>query len=67
MTDDGLIKDYWTLYANDVPGNYSLISGPCYPYSLASQPMQNNQIHEGINGQIVCKDCIVINNSTLLL
>lgn len=68
-TKDGLIKDYWTLYARDVPGNYTLKTGPCYPYSLAQQPKKNRtQIGGGgNNGQIICEDCINIINSTLIV
>lgn len=68
-TIDGSIKDYWTLYARDVPGNYTLKTGPCYPYSLAQQPKKNvTQIGGGGNyGQIVCEDCINIINSTIIV
>lgn len=38
VTEDGRIRDYWTLYANDIPGNYTMKTGSCFPYSLASQP-----------------------------
>lgn len=46
VTEDGRFRDYWTLYANDIPGNYTMKTGSCFPYSLASQPKFNESLDE---------------------
>lgn len=62
-SDDGTITDIFTIYANDIPGSYNMITGKCYPFFLDTQPPV-----EPVGGPSlsICQNCIFINDSILI-
>lgn len=41
ISKDGTVQDYFTMYANDAPGDYDLKTTKCFPYN--SPPLNNNK------------------------
>lgn len=60
VSDDGMITDTFTMYANDIPANYSMTTSKCFPFFLDAEQLS---IPGGVSSIAICENCLLINHS----